>query len=85
MSLDHLVADALDHPEQYYVYIGNRYYVQRNYEQALQAYTTALGYDPESADAYFGVAQCKWKLRDTSGGMVAIQKTLSFWLTSLEH
>src|SRR5262249_49153941 len=69
MSFDRLVDDALTHPDQYYVYIAKRYYLQREYNDALQAYNTALSYDPNSAAAYFGIAQCKWKLGDFNGGM----------------
>jgi hypothetical protein len=79
MSLDHLVADTLAHPDVYYVYIGNQYRLQRNYEQAMQAYTKALSYDSTNAEAHFGVAQSKWNLGDFRGAIAPFERALSFW------
>jgi hypothetical protein len=79
MSLDHLVADTLAHPDAYYVYIGNQYRFQRNYEQALQSYTKALTYNPTDAEAYFGVAQCNWNRGAFREAVASFGKALSLW------
>lgn len=83
MSLDHLVADTLANSDAYYVYVGNQYYLQRNYDQARQAYTRALTYDPTNAEAYFGIAQAKWNLRDFRDAIAAFGQAISFALQNL--
>lgn len=49
------VKDVLDNPDAYYVRIGNAYQAQRNYDLAERSYLRALTFNPQNADAYFGL------------------------------
>jgi tetratricopeptide (TPR) repeat protein len=54
-STDYL-DQALQDPSGYYVGLGNDYTDQRNYQLALDAYETALAYEPDNAEACYGLA-----------------------------
>ncbi len=54
-----LVADAIKHPDSYYVNLGNEYCRQRNSDLAAMAFQHALQYYPASADARQGLETCR--------------------------
>jgi hypothetical protein len=41
------VNEVIDHPDRYYVALGDRYRIQGNYDLAWRAYLTALSYNNE--------------------------------------
>jgi hypothetical protein len=54
-----LVAEAIAHPDDYYVNLGNEYCRQRNIDLAAEAYQRALEYKPDNADAQQGLDTCR--------------------------
>lgn len=54
-----LVADAIEHPDDYYVNMGNEYCRQRNYDLATIAFQQALQYNPANAHAQQGLETCR--------------------------
>jgi hypothetical protein len=54
-----LISEAISHPDDYYVNMGDEYCRQRNTDLARQAYTTALKYNPDSMTAAQGLESCQ--------------------------
>jgi uncharacterized membrane protein len=79
MSIQRLVADAVTHPDLYYVYVGDEYFRQRNYDQAEQAYRTALISNDRNDLAYWGLARCRFADDDRQGAIIALDRALTFW------
>ncbi len=52
-----LVSNALEHPDAYYVTLGDQQRSQRNYSLAEDFYQKALSINPASSAAYFGLAE----------------------------
>jgi hypothetical protein len=73
---DTLIADALAHPDRYYVNLGDQHRLQRNYQQAADTYRKALSYNPASADGYFGLAESLFWLGDWPGAVEAFQTAI---------
>ncbi len=59
-----LVDAALDHPDEYYVMIGDTQRQQRNYHLAIESYQQALAHNPTSSVAYFGLGESRFWLED---------------------
>ncbi len=74
---DAWVDEALDHPDRYYVSVGDKHRRQRNYDLAEAAYRTALTYDDTSADASFGLAESLFWQDDWDDAIEAYQKALA--------
>lgn len=54
---DLVVDNALDHPDSYYVNVGDKYRSQRNYNLAEDAYLKALEYNTANSEAHFGLGE----------------------------
>jgi tetratricopeptide (TPR) repeat protein len=67
---------ALQDPAEYYVGLGNEYRGQRNYDLALDAYETALGYKPESADALYGLGMAYLGLGEEKRAAASLEESL---------
>ncbi len=50
-SPHNLIAEAIAHPDIYYVNMGKEYYRQRNFDLAAEAYQHALEYNPKNIEA----------------------------------
>jgi len=59
-----LIAEALEHPDTYYVNVGDEYRRQRNFGLAQEAYLRALTYNELSAAGNFGLAESNFWLGD---------------------
>jgi tetratricopeptide (TPR) repeat protein len=72
------VAEALAHPDEYYVTLGDAYRRQRNYDLALDAYSRALDYHPSISEGYFGLAEARFWLDDWAEALGAFEKAFEF-------
>lgn len=67
---------ALHDPSAYYVGLGNKYNAQRNYQLALDAYGTALDYQPDNAEAFYGQAMAYFGLQERERATDSLEESL---------
>ena len=79
---DARVDEALDHPDRYYVSIGDKFRSQRNYDLARNAYTKALTYSNVNGEAYFGLGEAYFWLEDYAQARDAFQNALDLMYTN---
>lgn len=72
-----LVKKALDHPDTYYVTVGNAYLNQHNYDLARTAFRQALRYNTTNAAGYFGLGESLFGLNDLPGAVEAYKNALN--------
>lgn len=72
-----LVNDALQHPDIYFVNVGDDYRRQRNYDLAIESYQRALTYNPNNPDAYFGIGESNFWLDEFPASAEAFQQALT--------
>ena len=56
--------------------VGNYYWHKGKYRAALQRYELAAKYNPNSAEAYFKVAETEEKLKNADAAKIAFQKVI---------
>ena len=71
-----LVAEALEHPDTYYVNVGDEYRRQRNYDLAQGAYLRALTYNEVSPGGSFGLGESSFWLRDYDQAIAGFQNSI---------
>jgi Flp pilus assembly protein TadD len=71
-----VVKSALDHPDAYYVAVGDKYRSERNFDLAETAYLKALDYNAASSPAYFGLGESRFWLDNPGGARAAFQTAL---------
>jgi hypothetical protein len=72
------VKSMTEHPDLYYILIGNRALEQRETQTALQAYQKALTYNPRNPDIYVGLARTSLSLND-------LKKSVQFYQLALTY
>lgn len=71
-----LVTEALDHPDQYYITLGDQHRHSHNYHLAIEAYEQALVYNPDNAAAYFGLGEARFWLSEWEKAVEAFRTAL---------
>jgi len=74
---DALVDEALNHPDRYYVGVGDKHRRQRNYHLAQDAYARALEYNATNGEAYYGLGEAHFWLGNYEGAREALLEALA--------